>query len=90
MKLLFARFTHLEMVLEDVAFSMGYMERPTERICHYLSLQGRPIHPSRKYISVPELRRLIRFMERLVNHPTKLELIIRPKSLTARVLNSCL
>lgn len=90
MKLLFAKFVHLEMLLEDMAFSMGYMERPTERICHYLSLQGRPVHPSRKYISVPELRRLVNFMEHLIKQPTKLEIIIRPKSLTCRVLNSCL
>ena len=89
MKILFSRFSHLEMVLEEIAFSFGYMESPTERICRYLGLRGRPKHPSRRYISVPELRRLVSFMETLSKSPHKLERILRPKSVTA-IVYSCL
>lgn len=89
MKILFSRFSHLEMVLEDMAFSFGYMGPIVERICVYLHLRGRPVHPSRRYISVPELRRLVSFMESLSQSPTKLERILRPRSVTA-IVYSCL
>jgi len=89
MKILFSRFSHLEMVLEDMAFSLGYMGPLVERICVHLHLRGRPVHPSRRYISLPELRRLVAFMESLTRSHVKLERVLRPKSVSS-IVYSCL
>lgn len=77
MKILFSRYNHLVLKLTDLCFTFGFLDVPIERICISLGIKGRPKYPSRKCISIVEMKRLVNYLEFLLNHPTKLYLLVK-------------
>lgn len=77
MRLLFNHYYYIvNQQLLPMAEQLGFIGNLSFKLCKYLKLKGRPIHPSRTYISSKEFRKLHSFALHLVNDPVTLSKVI--------------
>lgn len=64
MKILFSRYNFLVNELSEIAYHLGFRGNLSLHFCKHLGLKGRPIHPARKLITTPEMKKLVDLAER--------------------------